>query len=564
MTREFQSGGEAVVAALVAQGVDTIYTLSGGHINPIYVHLESTDIRLFDTRHEQAAVWMADAHARFTRGTGVALVTAGPGFTNALTAVAGAAMAGTPLVLIAGSVGVSMVERLDLQDMRQAPVAEPMVKKALVCHSVDRIPHFVDQAFREARSGRPGPVYLELPVDVLAATPSKALDVPTTYRTARPVDLARVEQVADLLMESKKPMLIAGSGAWYSDAGTELRELIELTGVPLFTAANGRGVVSDTHPMCFGGSLAIRPGAGLAASIAADLIIILGNRINLFSLFGDIYNPDATIVQVDIEAEEIGRNREIEVPVVSDVKAFVSSLHHAIDERGGHNELVAGFEPWIEELREAERSSLADAEAQWSSDAVPVHPMRLAREVDDFLDRDDDILVTDGGDATTWIGMTRTIRSAGHYLDYGLFGSLGGGVPNANAAKFLYPEKRVVLFTGDGSLGFNFMEFERAVSKELPIVVVVSNDLGWGMIRHSQEVRLGHSIEGVVDIGTIHYEKLVEALGGVGILVTEPSEIRPALEAAFASGKTALINVMTDPTAVSPGSLALANVGAYE
>jgi len=564
MTQEFQSGGEAVVASLVAQGVDTIFTLSGGHINPIYVHLETTDIRLFDTRHEQAAVWMADAYARFTRGTGVALVTAGPGFTNALTAVAGAAMAGTPLVLIAGSVGVSMIERLDLQDMRQAPVAEPMVKKALVCHSVDRIPHFVDQAFREARSGRPGPVYLELPVDVLAAAPSKALDVPTTYRTARPVDLARVDQVADLLMKSEKPMLIAGSGAWYSDAGDELTALVELTSVPVFTAANGRGVVSDTHPMCFGGVLAIRPGAGLAASIAADLIIILGNRINLFSLFGDIYNPDATIVQVDIEAEEIGRNREIDVPVVSDVKAFVSALKRAIDGRSGSGGLGAGFAPWIDELREAEKLSLADAEPQWTSEAVPIHPMRLAREVDDFLDRGDDILVTDGGDATTWIGMTRTLRRPGHYLDYGLFGSLGGGVPNANAAKFLYPEKRVVLFTGDGSLGFNFMEFERAVSKDLPIVVVVSNDLGWGMIRHSQEIRLGHAIESVVDIGAIRYEKLVEALGGVGILVTEPGEIRPALEAAFASGKTALINVMTDPTAISPGSLALANVGAYE
>ncbi len=564
MTREFRSGGEAAVAALIAQGVDTIFTLSGGHINPIYVHLEDTDIRLFDTRHEQAAVWMADAHARFTRRTGVALVTAGPGFTNALTAVAGASMAGTPLVLIAGSVGVNMVERLDLQDMRQAPVAEPMVKKALVCHSVDRIPDFVDQAFREARSGRPGPVYLELPVDVLSSAPSKPLAVPATYTTARPVDLQRVEQVDEMVMNAEKPIIIAGSGAWYSDAGAELTRLVEATGIPVFTAANGRGVVPDTHPLCFGGSLAIRPGAGLAASIGADLIILLGNRINLFSLFGDIYNPDAAIVQVDIEAEEIGRNRAVDVPVVSDVRAFVSELLRRIDDRGQGDMLISRHEPWVHELREAERSSLADAEPQWSSDAVPIHPMRLAREVDDFMNRDDDIVVTDGGDATTWIGMTRTMRRAGHYLDYGLFGSLGGGVPYANAAKFLFPEKRVVLFTGDGSLGFNFMEFERAVTKGLPIVVVVSNDLGWGMIRHSQEVRLGHAIENVVDIGTIRYDKLVEALGGVGFIVEKPDEIRPAIEAAFASGKTALVNVMTDPTAVSPGSLALANVGAYQ
>ncbi len=564
MTREFSSGGEAAVSALVAQGVDTMFTLSGGHINPIYVHLGATDINLFDTRHEQAAVWMADAYARFTRQTGVALVTAGPGFTNALTAVAGASMAGTPLVLIAGSVGVSMVERLDLQDMRQAPVAEPMVKKVLVCHSVDRIPAFVDQAFREARSGRPGPVYLELPVDVLAAEPTRPLAVPAGYQTARPVDLDRVAEVADLLTKAEKPIIVAGSGAWYSDAGEELTNLVELAGIPVFTAANGRGVVPDTHPMCFGGVLAIRPGAGLSASFGSDLIILLGNRINLFSLFGDIYNPEATLVQVDIEAEEIGRNRAIDVPVVSDVQAFVSELHRSLDEAGQGEKLTAKYEPWAEELREAERVSLADAEPQWSSDAVPIHPMRLAREVDNFMDRNDDIVVTDGGDATTWIGMTRTMRRPGHYLDYGLFGSLGGGVPNANAAKFLNPDKRVILFTGDGSLGFNFMEFERAVSRGLPIVVVVSNDLGWGMIRHSQEIRLGRAIEEVVELGTIRYDKLVEALGGVGFLVEEPSEIRPAIEAAFASGKTALVNVMTDPAAVSPGSLALANVGAYE
>jgi acetolactate synthase-1/2/3 large subunit len=160
--------------------------------------------------------------------------------------------------------------------------------------------------------------------------------------------------------------------------------------------------------------------------------------------------------------------------------------------------------------------------------------------------------------------MTRTIRSGGHYLDYGLFGSLGGGVPYANAAKFLYPDRRVVLLTGDGSLGFNFMEFERAITKGLSIVVVVSNDLGWGMIRHSQEVKLGRSIESVVELGAIRYDSIVEAMGGVGFLVEKPNDIRPALDAAFASGKTSLVNVMTDPTAVSPGSIALANVGAYQ
>ncbi len=564
MNVEFSTGGEAAARALIEHGVDTIFTLSGGHLNPIYLHLEHSGIRIFDTRHEQAAVWMAEAYGRFTRRPGVALVTAGPGFTNALTPIASAAMAGTPLVLISGAVGINMAEKLDLQDMRQAPVIEPMVKKALVCHIPSRIPEFIDLAFREARSGRPGPVYLELPVDVLNAVPRGPSEVKVSPVDARPVDIGKVSELYDMLVGAERPMIVAGSGAWYSDAGEELTSLVEVAGIPIFTAANGRGVVSDLHPYCFGGSIAIRPGASAYAGFSTDLVILLGTRLNLFSLFGGVFNPDARMVQVDIKAEEIGRNRVIDLPVVSDVGAFVGELSRQIDREGTADLLKKRFDGWVNTLRSEDEKGRAQAEPQWASDDIPIHPMRLMREIDDFLDREDDVLVTDGGDATTWIGMTRTIRRAGHYLDYGLFGCLGGGVPYANAAKLLYPDRRVVLLTGDGSLGFNFMEFERAISKRLPIVVVVSNDLGWGMIRHSQEVKLGRSIESVVELGTIRYDKFVESMGGLGFLVERPQDIRSALDEAFASGKTCLVNVMTDPTAVSPGSIALANVGAYQ
>lgn len=564
METEFATGGEVAARALIERGVDTIFTLSGGHLNPIYVHLEHSDIRLFDTRHEQAAVWMAEAYGRFTRKPGVAMVTAGPGFTNALTPIASAAMAGTPLVLIAGSVGINMAEKLDLQDMRQAPVIEPMVKKAFVCQVASRVGEFIDLAFREASSGRPGPVYLELPVDVLNAAPGRPVELKAASMDARPVDIAKVSELYDLLESAERPMLIAGSGAWYSDAGAELERLVEATGLPIFTSANGRGVVSDLHPYCFGGSIGIRPGASAYSGFMTDLVVLLGSRLNLFTLFGGVFNPDAKMVQVDIRAEEIGRNRVIDLPVVSDIRAFVSELNRLVESKGSADKLKSRFAPWIDTLKDEDVKGRAQAEPQWSSEDSPIHPMRLAREVDDFLDRDDDILVTDGGDTTTWAGMTRTTRRAGHYLDYGLFGCLGGGVPYANAAKFLYPDRRVLLLTGDGSLGFNFMEFERAISKGLPIVVIVSNDLGWGMIRHSQEVKLGRSIEPVVELGVVHYERFIEAMGGLGILVEKPGDIRPALEEAFASGKTCLINVMTDPTTISPGSIALANVGAYQ
>ena len=189
--------------------------------------------------------------------------------------------------------------------------------------------------------------------------------------------------------------------------------------------------------------------------------------------------------------------------------------------------------------------------------------MRLAYDIDQFMDREDDIVVADGGDTQIWMGITRTVRNAGRYLDAGLYGCLGVGIPYANAAKLRYPDQRVCLIIGDGSVGFNFMEFETAVRKNLPIVVVVSNDLGWGMIRHSQELRIGHAIEDGTYIGKVDYHKLVEALGGKGLYVENPADIKPALDEAFAAGKPACINVMTDPTTVSPGSVALANLGGY-
>jgi len=493
-------------------------------------------------------------------------VTAGPGFTNALTPVASAGMANTPLVLIAGCVGVNMIEKLDLQDVRQAPVIAPMVKKVFICHKPERIPEFIDMAFREAMDGRPGPVYLELPVDVLSAPPAEGATVafPNTRVQSRAVDREKARRLMDMIGEAQKPMVIAGSGAWYSDAGDELAGLAETIGIPMFTVTNARGIVPDDHPFCFGGAMGIRPGAGLYAGFGTDLVILLGTRLNLFNLFGGVYNPAARMVQVDIEPEEIGRNRSIDLPIMSDIKALAQELNQLIEERGTAETLRQRFSPWITELREAEASSRDKALRDWESDAVPIHPMRLAREVDRFLDRDDDILVTDGGDTTTWMGMTRTFRRAGHYLDYGLFGSLGGGIPYANAAKFLYPEKRVLLITGDGSIGFNFMEFERSISKNIPIVTVIFNDLGWGMIRHSQEIRLGRAIEKVTELGRIDYHAYIESMGGLGLLVESPADIRPALEQAFASGKTACINVMTDPTTVSPGSMALAKVGAYK
>lgn len=558
-------GGRLAAEALIERGVEIIFSISGGHITPIYQFLENTRVKIFSTRHEQAAVFMAEAMGRMTRKPAVAMVTAGPGFTNALSGIANARLTNAPLVLISGCVGLETTEKLDLQDMSQIPVIAPMVKKALVCYNPERIPEFIDMAFRYAGSGRPGPVYLELPVDVLNATVdmSKVKRIHSEVKS-KPVDLEGAAKVVELLEKAKNPIIIAGSGAWYADAGPELVELVEKAGIPAFTMASGRGVIPDTHPLCFESALAIRPGAALSANMGADLVLFLGSRLGLFYIFGDIFQSSAKFIQVDVEPEEIGRNKSVDLGIASDIKSLLREINAIIDKKGNGASLTAQFKNWVETVKKADADGKTQAREMWEKPGVPIHPMRLAKEVNDFMNREDDIVVADGGDTSIWMGMTRTVKKGGTYLDSGLFGCLAVGLPFANAAKLKNPDKRVLLIIGDGSVGFNFMEFHTAIRNNIPIVVVVGNDTLWGMIAHSQQLRLGHNIKDGTELGMVHYEKLVEALGGFGAFVDKPEDIRPALEAAFNSGKVACVNVMVDPSIISPGSVALANLGGYK
>ena len=366
-----------------------------------------------------------------------------------------------------------------------------------------------------------------------------------------------------MLQAAQSPVIIAGSGVWYADAGEALRGFVERSGIPVFTGNFGRGTISDTHPLCFQSSLAIRPGAAFFTLASADLVLFLGSRLSLFYLFGELFRKDARFIQADIEAEEIGRNRSVDLGIVGDVRALLEELNRGIDAQGIGKALQSRFQGWIETVRKADVEGKTPTQPLWESDAVPIHPLRLAREVDAFMDRDEDIVVADGGDTQVWMGMTRTVRQGGRYFDSGLYGCLAVGLPFANAAKLFHPESRVLLISGDGSIGFNFMEFHTAIRKGLPIVVVIANDQSWGMIAHSQTLRLGHSIPEGTWLGRVDYHRLVEVLGGFGALVERPEEIRPALAAAFASGRAACINVMVDPAVISPGSVALANLGGY-
>jgi acetolactate synthase-1/2/3 large subunit len=553
------TGGELVVRALERKGVKYIFTLSGGHIASIYEHLLNSDIKLIDTRHEQAAVFMAEAYARLTGEVGVALVTAGPGFTNSISSIANARMAGSPIFLISGKIGLNMEGRLDLQDLEQREVIAPIVKWAKTAVDPKRIPELIDIAMRTSLSGNPGPTFLDIPVDVSGAkcdaSSVKFFDAPPTVKSAG--DPNDIEAAAKIIAESKRPAIIAGSGAAYSNAGQELKDLVESYGIPLFTHALGRGIISEEHPLSFGPGLLIRPGGSGYALTQADAVILLGTRISIFTMFGNIYHKDAKIIQVNIDPIEIGRNKKVDVGIIGDVGLVSKSLKEALKGRIKKDK----FTSWTEEIKKQEIFSFDSIKEELESDAIPIHPRRLAKEVDDFMGKDG-IVAVDGGDTQIWMNMSRTHYNVRELLDSGLFGCLGCGIPYALTAKLLNPKKRVLLITGDGSLGFNFMEFNTAMRFNLPIVVVVSNDLGWGMIRHSQRLRFNLEKNVACELGDIDYHKLVEAMGGYAERVTKPGEIKGAIERAFNSGKVSLINVMTDPNVISPGSYALAAISA--
>lgn len=551
-------GGEMVVRALQEERVAHVFSIGGGHIAHISDSLIDSDVGLFDTRHEQAAVMMADATARLTGQPGVAVVTAGPGFTNAVTGVANAQLAGVPLVVIAGVVPMNMVGRLDLQEMDQHSVIKPLVKWSRRVETPENIPAVIHEAMTKARSGAPGPVYVEIPADVLGSeVDEKWIDWGKPVQPAPPAaDPETIEKAAELIKNSEQPIIVAGSGVWFSRAMPQLQAFVEETGVPCFTSSMGKGCLPDTHPLCYGPSLPIRPGAALAAISQSDCVILCGTRVSLFFAHGRIFKEDAKIIHINIDPDETTRNRPADVALIGDCGLALTQLKEALATDISKDK----FNKWRETLDGAHEQSLAGFKPQCDSNAVPIHPARLMKEVDDLLGPDD-LLAVDGGDTSVWMGMARTSYGPGRTLESGLFGCLGVGLPYALSAKLLNPDRRVFAVVGDGAVGFNFMEFHTAVRFNLPIIVIVNNDQAWGMVRHSQQLRFGNDRTPGTDLGYVPYHKLVEALGGHGEEVREPDQIRPALERAAQSGKVACVNVMVERDVISPGSIALAAIG---
>ena len=552
------NGGELVARALVRGGARHIFGLHGGHIDPIFQACHDAGIRIIDTRHEQAAGHMADAWGRLTGEPGVAVVTAGPGVTDIVTAVANAHLDAVPMIVIGGRYPLTDDEMMPLQELHGVPVMQSITKWSRVVRDTERIGEYVDAAFRQATSGRPAPVFLEIPADTLAASVDESR-VPPPSENGRPSrprpSLEAVERILAALTRAERPLIMAGRGVWQGNAANELREFAELTDTPVIANGMSRGCVPEDSRLGLGGFL----GAGRALALGAqpDLVLMLGARFGLFTGGRQSIVPaSAQVIQVDIEPEELGRGGKVDFGVAADCRETLMALCVA-----GAGRTWPRRDAWVQ----AGKNAAAMARTMVASTAKGangvIHPFRVATEVTDLI-REGGVLAVDGGDTFVWAELALEARRPGRYLGHGYLGCLGIGLPFALAAKLAHPDEPVVLLTGDGSVGLNFTEFDTAVRHNLPITVVVNNDQAWGMCKHEQMVRLGNERVIGTELAHTRYEKAAEPFGVYPEYVEEADGIRPAIERALASGRPACVNVMTDPNAISPAQRAGALVEA--
>jgi acetolactate synthase-1/2/3 large subunit len=548
-------GGELFVRVLERAGIDTVFTLHGGHLDAILQAARDREIRLIDTRHEQAAGHAADGWARTTGRPGVAIVTAGPGFTDCLTAIANAYLDCIPTLFVAGAAPLREAETLPLQGgIDQVAMVAPITKWAHRVTHTERIPDLTAQALRIATSGRPGPVFLELPIDVLFARVDETrVALPEKIRPdAAPAPApAALERAIEWLQAAERPAILVGGGAWFSGAGPALLAFAERTGTPVFSNGKAHGMVPADHPLC-GRGFATLAMAG-AAGAPADVVLVLGARFGLFTggRGAPLIPAGARLIQVDIAAEELGRNRLVDLAIAADCRETLEALDGEAARRGWPDR--GAWQQTIQQVREGHRALFAEA---LSRDKPPIHPYRLASEIARALPRDA-IVTADGGETASWMEMVSRVHGGGSWLSHGYLGCLGTGMPFAIAAKAAHPERPVLCIVGDGSVGLNFAEFDTMVRHDLPIVTVVNNDQIWGMSAHGQDLIYGEGRRVVTELAPTRYDLAAAGFGCHGEHVVDPADLPAALERAFASGKPACVNVMSDPSVISPITIAM-------
>ncbi len=560
-------GGHLLARCLHQHGVTHLFTLCGGHIQAIYDGCLDEGIRVVDFRHEQSAAFAADAWSRVTGTVGVAAVTAGPGVTNAVTALANALRAQSPMVLIGGRAPLALAGRGALQELDALETVRPITKAAWLVTDAVRIPEFVAQAFRVAAAGPPGPVYVELPLDVLFAPAGTGVDQAARLAEALgppqppPVsgDPDAVARAAALLERAQRPVAIVGSQIRWSPAvgregppGTTVAAFAERFQVPVYTNGMARGVLPRGHAHAF-------ERTRKRALAEADVVAVFGTPLDFRLNYGEppAWPADASIIRVDLDPATLHHNRAAAVAIHGDPGAVMRQLVAAAQ----RNQDVAGAgSPWLDRLREAEAEAWAKMQPQLQAGGTPVPSLRLCHEVDQALG-EDAIFVGDGGDfVATAAAVCRVRGFPGRWLDPGPMGTLGIAPAFAMAARLARPDGQVVVLWGDGAFGFNGLDLEAAVRQEIPFLGVIGNDAAWTQIRRGQVMMYGEDRAVATALSLARYDLVAEAFGGHGEFVTEADALRPALEralAAVAGGRPAVVNVHVDPGEFRRGAISV-------
>jgi thiamine pyrophosphate-dependent acetolactate synthase large subunit-like protein len=532
------TGSEILAKTMKSQGIDTMFYIMGGPMLETEAAAISLGIRAIDTRHEQAAALSAHAWTRVMRRPAVCMGASGPGATNLLTGVANAFTDAAPLVAIGGASPRVSLGMEAFQEIDQLAVFRPVTKWADRIYDARRIPEIVATAFRQAMTGRPGPVYLDLPGDVLGekVDDDKVVWSPAWKPLPRPLgDPTAVREAVALLARAQRPVIVGGSGVWWSDAAAAFQALVETTGIPFYTTPISRGLVPEDHPLSF-------LNARSTAFEETDVGVVVGTRFNWIIQFGrpPRFAKDMKVIRVDVDPAEMGHNRAVDVPIVGDARAVLEQL--VAEARGKID--PGRYSAWVGKLRVLDAEKGAAQDKAMASEEVPIHPLRLCKEVRDFLRRDA-ILIVDGQEILNYGRQSIPTFVPGHRLNSGAFGCMGVGLPFGVGAKVAKPDTQVVVLHGDGSYGINAMEIDTAVRHRIPVVVVISNNGGW-----TADAPWGLPLpKPGRHLGRTRYDRVAMELGAHGELVEKPHEIRPALERAYASGKPAVVNVMTSEKA---------------
>jgi len=547
-------GGTLAVAAAQAQGVTTMFTLSGGHVFPLYdaaVHAEPP-MRLLDVRHEQTAVFAAEATARLTRLPGLAVLTAGPGVTNGVSAVTTAYFNGSPVVILGGRAPDARWGTGSLQEFDHPELLRPITKRAWTEHEPAKVGAGVDEAFQLATAPHRGPVFMDASMEALygQAPPESAGPGSTMVRAARPGppgDPDALAAITRLIAAAQRPVLVLGSDVWMGGAEQAARAAAEELRLPVIANGQGRGILPKGHEL-----LVTR-----ARSIAfrqADLVVVVGTPLDFrlgYGAFGDPDDPQRkpSVVHVADAPGQLATHCELAASYSGDLSGFFAALA-APDAWPGRPARVPWEDGWLPQLRDAARGAAAADGALLASEAHPIHPMRIYGELAGMLD-DDAVVIGDGGDFVSYAGKYIEPGRPGGWLDPGPYGCLGTGLGYAIAARISRPSAQVVLLLGDGAAGFSLMDVDTLVRHGLPVVMICGNNGIWGLEKYPMRAIYGYDV--VADLQPqCRYDEVVSALGGAGEMVTRPDGIAPALRRAFASGVPYLVNVITDPAVAYP------------